>query len=64
MSHCPKIRKDLLTRLYHYKHSLIPKKPMTKLVNEAVEEYLDKRIKRKNGVENKNQRRGRLSDGT
>ena len=40
MSYCPKIREDLLSKLYKHKHSLEKKKPITKLVNEAVEEYL------------------------
>ncbi len=43
MSYSPKINPNLVRRLYIYKHSHPNKTPMTKLVNEAVEEYLDKR---------------------
>jgi len=40
MSYSPKIRNDLVRKLYLLKHSLPEKKPMTRLVNEAVEQYL------------------------
>lgn len=43
MPYNPKIREDLVHRLYKLKHSSKPKKPITKLVNEAVEEYLAKK---------------------
>ena len=43
MSYSPKIRNDLVSKLYHLKHSLPQKTPMTKLVNEAVEEYLERK---------------------
>ena len=42
MSYKPEIRKDLLHRLYILKHSLSPKTPITKLVNQAVEEFLER----------------------
>lgn len=45
MSYCPKIREDLLSGLFHLKHSMGKKKPITKLVNEAVEQYLDEKEK-------------------
>lgn len=44
MSYCPKIREDLLSELYHLKHSLKKKKPITKLVNEAIEKYLTEQV--------------------
>ena len=40
MSYSPKIRNDLVRKLYLLKHSLPKKKPMTRLVNEAIEKYL------------------------
>lgn len=40
MSYSPKIRNDLVRKLYLLKHSLPEKKPMTRLVNEAIEKYL------------------------
>ena len=43
MSYSPKIKKDLVKKLYHLKHSLPQKTPMTKLVNEAVEQYLERK---------------------
>lgn len=43
MPYIPKIREDLVHRLFKLKHSSNPKKPITKLVNEAVEEYLAKK---------------------
>ena len=43
MSYSPKIKEELVKKLYHLKHSLPKKKPMTKLVNEAVEEYLERK---------------------
>ena len=43
MSYSPKIRNDLVSKLYHLKHSLPQKTPMTRLVNEAVEEYLERK---------------------
>jgi hypothetical protein len=44
MSYSPKVREDLVRKLYIYKHSRDAKPPMTKLVNEAVEEYLERKI--------------------
>ena len=43
MSYSPKIREELVRKLYYLKHSLPKKKPMTRLVNEAVEEYLERK---------------------
>ncbi len=43
MSYSPKIKEELVKKLYHLKHSLPQKIPMTKLVNEAVEEYLERK---------------------
>lgn len=45
MSYSPKIREDLIGMLYKYKKVLKNKKPMTQLVNEAVEEYLSRKNK-------------------
>ena len=54
MSYSPKIKPELVRRLYLLKHSDTKnKKPMTKHVNEAVEEYLIKKEKQ-NGKENHN----------
>ena len=43
MSYSPKVRNDLVRKLYLLKHSLPEKKPMTRLVNEAVEQYLERK---------------------
>lgn len=43
MSYSPKIKEELVRKLYLLKHSLPKKKPMTRLVNEAVEEYLERK---------------------
>ena len=43
MSYSPKIRNDLVRKLYLLKHSLPERKPMTRLVNEAVEQYLERK---------------------
>ena len=48
MSYSPKIKPELVRKLYLLKHSNERKTPMTKLVNEAVEQYLE-RIKTKDG---------------
>ncbi|QQS37200.1 MAG: hypothetical protein IPM56_04395 [Ignavibacteriales bacterium] len=48
MSYSPKIKPELVRELYLLKHSDERKTPMTKLVNEAVEQYLE-RIKSNNG---------------
>lgn len=47
MVYCPKIKKELINKLYLYKHSLKKKIPMTRLVNEAIEEYLMDRTENK-----------------
>ena len=47
MSYSPKVKPELVRKLYLLKHSSNPKRPMTRLVNEAVEEYLER--KRNNG---------------
>ena len=43
MSYSPKVRNDLVRKLYLLKHSLPEKKPMTILVNEAVQQYLERK---------------------
>ena len=43
MSYSPKIKSELVRKLYLLKHSDERKTPMTKLVNEAVEEYLERK---------------------
>jgi len=43
MPYCPKVKEDLIKKLYKLKHSTPGKPPMTKLVNEAVEDYLNKK---------------------
>ena len=43
MSYSPKVRFDLVRKLYLLKHSLPEKKPMTILVNEAIEQYLERK---------------------
>lgn len=48
MPYSPKLKPELVRELYQLKHSDGRKTPMTKLVNEAVEQYLE-RIKTKNG---------------
>ena len=42
MSYSPKIKPELVRELYLLKHSNERKTPMTKLVNEAITEYLEK----------------------
>jgi len=41
MSYSPKIKPELVRRLYQLKHSTVPKKPITKLANEAIAIYLN-----------------------
>jgi len=43
MSYSPKVRKDLVKKLYQLKQSSSDKSPMTRMVNEAVEDYLNKK---------------------
>jgi predicted DNA-binding protein len=45
MSYSPKIKKELVRKLYLLKHSLPKRKPMTRIVNEAIEEYLERKRK-------------------
>jgi hypothetical protein len=45
MSYSPKIKPELVRELYLLKHSNIRKTPMTKLVNEAVTQYLERKRK-------------------
>ena len=45
MSYSPKIKEELVKKLYLLKHSLSKKKPMTRIVNEAIEEYLERKDK-------------------
>jgi len=42
MSYSPKINPELVRELYLLKHSNERKTPMTKLVNEAVQQYLER----------------------
>jgi len=46
MSYSPKIKPELLRELYLLKHSSERKIPMTKLVNEAVDQYLERNGKK------------------
>ena len=41
MSYSPKIKPELVRKLYLLKHSALPKKPITKLANEAIEIFLN-----------------------
>ena len=43
MSYSPKIKKDLVKKLYQLKQSFSNKPPMTRMVNEAVKDYLNKK---------------------
>ena len=43
MPYSPKIKKDLVKKLYQLKQSSPNKPPMTRMVNEAVEDYLNKK---------------------
>ena len=43
MSYSPKIKKDLVKKLYRLKQTSSDKPPMTRMVNEAVEDYLNKK---------------------
>jgi hypothetical protein len=43
MSYSPRIKSELVRKLYLLKHSLPERKPMTRLVNEAVEQYLERK---------------------
>ncbi len=43
MSYSPKIKPALVRELYLLKHSNERKTPMTKLVNEAVQQYLERK---------------------
>ena len=43
MSYSPKIKEELVRKLYLLKHSLPKKTPMTRIVNEAIEEYLKRK---------------------
>lgn len=45
MSYSPKIKPALVKELYLLKHSKVRKTPMTKLVNEAVTQYLERNRK-------------------
>ena len=45
MSYSPKIKPELVKELYLLKHSNERKTPMTKLVNEAVTQYLERNRK-------------------
>ena len=56
MSYSPKIKPALVRELYLLKHSNNKKTPMTKLVNEAVQQYLER--KRKYGKQETDSNRG------
>ena len=43
MPYSPKLKEELIKKLYKLKHSTPDKPPMTKMVNEAVEDYLVKK---------------------
>jgi len=43
MLYSPKVREDLVKKLYQLKQATPAKIPMTKIVNEAVEDYLNKK---------------------
>ncbi len=43
MPYSPKIKKDLVKKLYRLKHATPSKPPMTRMVNEAVKDYLNKK---------------------
>jgi len=43
MPYSPKVKEELVKKLYKLKHSNPDKLPMTKMVNEAVEDYLIKK---------------------
>ncbi len=43
MTYSPKVKAELVKKLYKLKHSTPGKPPLTKMVNEAVEEYLEKK---------------------
>ena len=43
MSYSPKLRSDLVKKLFHLKQSSSDKPPITRMVNEAVEDYLNKK---------------------
>ncbi len=49
MPYSPKVKVELIKKLYKLKHSTPDKPPMTKMVNEAVEEYLKKKQTNKSG---------------
>lgn len=48
MSYSPKIKEELVRELYLLKHSNPQKTPMTKMVNEAVTDYLKRNKKKGN----------------
>ena len=43
MSYSPKVKTELVKKLYKLKHSTPDKPPMTKMVNEAVGDYLNQK---------------------
>ena len=43
MSYSPKVKENLVKKLYKLKQSSSDKPPLTKMVNEAVEDYLNKK---------------------
>ena len=49
----PKIKEDHVRKLYQLKQ--VEKRPMTKLVSEAIEQYLKLKLSNKGGQRNENQ---------
>ena len=43
MPYSPKIKKDLVKKLYRLKHATPSKPPMTRMVNEAVKDWFNKK---------------------
>jgi len=43
MPYSPKVKGELIKKLYRLKHATPSKPPLTKMVNEAVEDYLNKK---------------------
>ena len=63
MPYSPRVRKDLVKKLYQLKHSTTEKPPMTKLVNEAVEDYFIKKATKYGWTEKEISKSDLLDDG-
>jgi len=57
MSYSPEIKKELVRKLYLLKHSTPERIPMTKMVNEAIKEYLERN---ENGKQENNKNRNEV----